>query len=56
MKTLACKDIGMQCDWVGRAENEQELMKQAAQHVKDVHKIDVTPEMEQQARKVTRDE
>jgi predicted small metal-binding protein len=56
MKTLACKDTGMQCNWVGRAETEQDLMKQATQHVKDVHKMEVTPEIEQMARKVIRDE
>jgi predicted small metal-binding protein len=56
MKTLACKDTGTQCDWVGRAETEQDLLKQAAQHVKEVHKMDITPEMEQMARKVIRDE
>ena len=56
MMTLACKDTGTQCNWVGRAQTEQELLKQATQHVKDVHKMEVTPEIEQMARKVIRDE
>ena len=56
MKTLACKDTGTRCDWVGRADTEQELLKQAPQHVKEVHKAEMTPEMEQMARKVIRDE
>jgi predicted small metal-binding protein len=55
MKTLACKDTGSQCGWVGRAETENELLDQATRHVKDVHKMDMTPEMEQMARKVIRE-
>lgn len=56
MKTLACKDTGTDCSWVGHAETEEELLRQATQHVKEVHKMDVTPEMGQMARKVIRDE
>lgn len=54
MMTLACKDTGTECNWVGEAQTEQELLKQAGQHVKDVHKMNMTPEMEQMARKVIR--
>lgn len=56
MKTLACKDMGMQCNWVGRAETEQELLRQATEHAKNVHKMNPTPEMEQMARKVMHEE
>ncbi len=56
MKTLACRDVGMDCNWVGRAETEQELMRQAAQHVKDVHKMEITPDKAEAARKVIREE
>jgi predicted small metal-binding protein len=56
MKTLACKDMGMQCNWVGRAQTEQELLRQATEHAKNVHKMNPTPEMEQMARKVMHEE
>jgi predicted small metal-binding protein len=56
MKTLSCKDMGLQCDWVGRAETEEELLKQVAQHAKEVHQMDATPEMVAQVRKAIRDE
>jgi predicted small metal-binding protein len=56
MKTLACKDTGSQCDWVGRAETEEQLLQKATHHVKEVHKTDMTPEMEQMARKVIHEE
>jgi predicted small metal-binding protein len=56
VKTLACKDTGMQCNWVGRAETEQELLNQATQHVKQVHNMDMTPEKAEMARKVISEE
>jgi predicted small metal-binding protein len=56
VKTLACKDTGMQCNWVGRAETEQELLNQATQHVKQVHNMDMTPEKAEMARKVIKNE
>jgi predicted small metal-binding protein len=56
MMTLACKDTGSQCNWVGRAETEGELLGKAKQHVKEVHNTDMTPEMKEMARKVIREE
>lgn len=56
MKTLACKDVGMECNWVGRAETEQGLMQQAAQHLKEVHKMEMTPDKAEAARKVIHEE
>ena len=36
--TLACKDTGMpSCPYVARAENEEQLMKDAGAHAKTVH-------------------
>jgi predicted small metal-binding protein len=56
MKVLACKDTGSTCDWVGRAETEQELLHKAGQHLKDVHKMEPTPEVVEKARSVIHDE
>lgn len=37
-KTLACKDTGMtQCPYVARAENEEDVLKDAGIHAKQVH-------------------
>ena len=55
MKTLACRDTGADCDWKVSAATEQEVLDKAAQHVKDVHHMDLTPEMAAAARKVIRD-
>jgi predicted small metal-binding protein len=37
MKELKCSDAGFDCDAVVRAESEDEVMAQAAGHVRDVH-------------------
>jgi predicted small metal-binding protein len=38
MKTLACKDMGVDCDWVGKAETTEELMQMAKEHAMKDHK------------------
>jgi predicted small metal-binding protein len=38
MKTLACKDMGVECDWVGKAETSDELVKMAKDHAMEAHK------------------
>jgi predicted small metal-binding protein len=48
--------MGMNCNWVGRAESEEELMKQVAQHARETHKMEITPDMAQKARQVMREE
>lgn len=45
MKTLYCRDAGFDCDAVVRAESEQEVLTQAAQHARDVHGVNPTPEL-----------
>ena len=35
--TLACKDTGVDCPYVARGETEDEMMKNAVGHVKEVH-------------------
>ena len=36
-KVLKCKDVGMDCDFVARAETEEEVLKQAAAHAGPAH-------------------
>ena len=36
-KTLACRDVGIDCPHVARGETEEELMAEAAKHSKEVH-------------------
>ena len=35
--TLACKDVGVDCNYVARGETEEELMVDAVKHGKEVH-------------------
>jgi predicted small metal-binding protein len=56
-KVLECKDLGVDCDWVGRAETEEELFKMAADHGASAHGMKEIPkELMEQARSVMRDE
>ena len=37
-KALSCKDTGiLDCTWEGRAETEEELLRQALKHAAEVH-------------------
>ncbi len=36
-KVLRCADIGLSCDFVARAQTEEEILSQAAVHVQAVH-------------------
>ena len=36
-RVLRCSDMGVKCDWVGRAATDEELFKLAAKHAADEH-------------------
>jgi predicted small metal-binding protein len=56
-KTMSCKDVGSDCDFVARGETEEELMGQVAAHAREKHGIDeVPPEMAEKVRAAIRDE
>ena len=55
MKQLICRDAGFDCDGVLQGETEDEVLAQAGPHAKEVHGVDVTPEMAGQIRTLVRD-
>jgi predicted small metal-binding protein len=55
MKELKCRDAGFDCDGVIQGESVDEVMAQAGPHAKEVHGVDVTPEMAGQIRTLVRD-
>ena len=56
-KVVRCRDLGFDCDGVVRAPNEQEAMRQVAEHAKQVHGIqEVPPQVVQKVREVMHDE
>jgi predicted small metal-binding protein len=56
-KTLRCREVGPDCDFVAHAETEEEIMGQVVQHAKTAHGIDEVPaELAEKARAAIRDE
>jgi len=56
-KVLRCRDLGMDCDFVARAETEEEILKKAAEHIGPAHNIhDISEEIVQRARAAITDE
>jgi len=56
-KVLHCADIGVKCDWVGRAATEEELLKLATKHAKDKHGMKEIPkELLAKAKALIKDE
>ena len=35
--TLACRDAGVDCDFVARGETEEQVLAEGVKHVKEVH-------------------
>ncbi|GAA4454082.1 hypothetical protein GCM10023189_20080 [Nibrella saemangeumensis] len=56
MKVLHCKDLGFDCPGIVKADSENEVLQQAAQHAQEVHQVQITPEMAEQAKTLIRDE
>jgi predicted small metal-binding protein len=56
-KTISCKDVGMDCDFTARAETEEALMQQVAEHASSAHGVQqVPPEILDRVKAVIKDE
>jgi len=45
-KLLRCRDVGMDCDFIARADSEEELLKKAAEHAAKTHDMkEIPPEV-----------
>lgn len=54
-KELRCRDTGMNCDFVMRAESEGEIMKKALEHARKSHGMkELTPDMNAKMRAAIR--
>lgn len=42
-KTVTCRDVGVDCDFVARGETEQEVLKQCAEHARTAHGMTELP-------------
>ncbi len=45
MKELKCREAGFDCDAVVHGDSVDHVMAQVGPHVKEVHGVDVTPEL-----------
>ena len=57
MKTIHCKDGGVDCDFVVRGETEEELFRRALEHGRKAHGMtEITPELKEKMRELIREE
>jgi predicted small metal-binding protein len=56
MKTLHCREVGFDCDGIIRANTEEEVLSQAAEHALTVHNFTVTPEVAEQVKSLIKEE
>ncbi len=56
-KTVNCRDVGVDCDFVAKGETEQEVLKQCAEHARTAHGMDeIPPEVAEKVRAAIRDD
>ena len=55
-KEMRCADVGLDCDFVARAETTEEIMGQVAAHAAEAHGItEISDELAAQVKSVVRD-
>ena len=56
MKEIRCRDAGVDCDFVARAENFDELMKKVKEHAQKDHGYqEIPPELVEKVKKLVHD-
>ncbi len=56
-KTLRCRDVGLDCEFVARGDTEDEVMSRVSEHARAAHGMGAIPaEIRQRARAAIRDE
>jgi predicted small metal-binding protein len=45
MYELRCKDVGFECEGVVRGASREEVLSKAGAHAREVHNVQVTPEL-----------
>ena len=56
-KTVSCRDVGMDCDFVAKGETNEDIMQQAAEHAHTAHNMtEIPPEVADKVRGAIRDE
>ena len=56
-KTVSCRDVGMDCDFVAKGETAEDIMRQAAEHARTAHNMpEIPPEVVDKVRGAIRNE
>ena len=56
-KRLACRDVGVDCDFEAHGKDEAEILQQCAEHATTSHQgMQVTPELEAKIKAAIKDE
>jgi predicted small metal-binding protein len=55
MKILRCREVGFDCDYEILAQSEEEVLREAAGHAQEVHRVDVTPDLAAQVQSLIHD-
>ena len=56
-KTVSCRDVGADCDFVARGTNEEEIMQTLTEHARTYHHMsEITTELAARARAAIHDE
>ncbi len=50
MKDLHCRDLDVNCEFVAKGYEADEVLEQVERHVEDVHRMSLTPELEERLR------
>jgi predicted small metal-binding protein len=56
MKVVRCREVGFDCEGVVRAESEEEVLRQVAEHARAVHNVEVTPDLAKEVKALIKDE
>ena len=55
-KTLSCRDVGVDCDFIARANTEKELFELCEKHAKKSHNMkSIPPDLREKMRKHIRE-
>ena len=56
-KTISCRDVGVDCDFVATGETEQEILQKCSEHARTAHNMNELPaELAEKVRGNIRDE
>ncbi len=57
MKTVKCRDVGVDCDFEARGQTDQEVLRDAAEHARSAHGMkEIPPELAAKVKAAIREE